>query len=371
MKPFIHTISLKTNISLEDKNKFQDAFNAHFVWMGNEKKYIMHKYSKKGVLIKLSNRSDEEIKYDKEHRMYKVKIVVNLFKLLNPEKLYGWLTDENDIYSACQVLKSVFQCIEIHSGINLLNNLILSRVDVAKDVVTPSDEYTLEVIRLSKLAAKKCGYRNYIPSGEKLKKKWQIENSSMYYNDYVKAKIYNKKQDLKDHDIDAGIDSKGLLRFEASLKLSELKRQGCFSETFNIDNLSNILYKITCDGDEVLKRYFKDVLIDGSMITKRLQNKYFEMKYDGKNTRIKNMKEYRKAVNDKTEYDFTTDKSYRIKKHFENIGISPVFTQEKFPYIPSFSDMLDGKVNEDVLNYAFIKNKDKSCLFWDKKACCL
>ena len=103
------------------------------------------------------------------------------------------------------------------------------------------------------------------------------------------------------------------------------------------------------------------------MVTKRLQNKYFEMKYGGKETRIKNMKKYRKAVNDNEEYDFTSDKAYRTKKHFENVGISPVYTQEKFPYIPSFSDILDGEINRDMLNYVYTKSKDKSCLFWDKE----
>ena len=363
MKPFIHTISLKTYISLDDKNKLQEVFKSDIVWLGNEKKYIMHKFGKNGVLIKMSNRSDKEIKYDKEHRMYKVKIIVNLFKLLNPEKIYGQFLDENDIYSACHVLRNIFRCIETQSRINLLNNLILSRVDVAKDVVTPSDGYTLEVIRLSKLAAKKYGYENYVPTEEK-KKKWSLENSSMYYSDYVNAKIYNKKQDLKDHNADIDLDAKGLLRFEASLKLCELKRQKYILEEFNIDELSNILYKITCDGEEVLKRYFKEVLTDGSMITKSLQNKYFEMKYGGKNTRIKNMKEYRKAVNNKVDYDFTSDKAYRIKKHFENTGLSPVYTNNDFPYIPSFSDILDEKVNKDILNYVFIKTKEKNILFW-------
>ena len=80
-------------------------------------------------------------------------------------------------------------------------------------------------------------------------------------------------------------------------------------------------------------------------------------KYGGKDVRIKNMKEYRKVVNNKEDYDFTSDKAYRIKKHFENIGLSPVYTNNEFPYILSFSDILDEKVNEDILNCVFIKTK--------------
>jgi len=363
VNPFIHTISLKTNISLEDKNKFQESFKSDIVWLGNEKKYIMHKYNKNGVLIQISNRNAEEVKYDKEHLMYKVKIIVNLFKLLNPGKLYGWITDKDELHSACKILQSIFKHIETHSGINLSDNIVLSRVDITKDVITPSEEYTLEVIRLSKVSSKKYGYKNYVPD-ENAKKKWCLDNSSMYYNDYVKAKIYNKKQDLKDHNTDIGLNSNGLLRFEASLKLPELKKQGYIGEMFDIDNLADILYQITSDGNEALKRYFKEVLIDGSMLTKRLQNKYLEMKYGGKDVRIRNMKNYRRAINNKENYDFTTDKSYRMKKHFENIGLSPVYTNTDFPYIPSFSDILDEKVNDDILNWVFIKTKDKGIVFW-------
>lgn len=86
------------------------------------------------------------------------------------------------------------------------------------------------------------------------------------------------------------------------------------------------------------------------------------MKYDGKQKRLKNMKEYRDAVNKKTKYDFTTDKAYRIKEHFENIRLSPVYSE--FPYIPSFSDILDSKIDEEISRFAYAKTKDKNQKFW-------
>ena len=66
-------------------------------------------------------------------------------------------------------------------------------------------------------------------------------------------------------------------------------------------------------------------------------------------------------MNKKIDYDFTSDKAYRIKKYFETIGISPLWSY--FPYIPSFGDVIEGKTDKNILNFAYLKTKHKNQMF--------
>ncbi len=363
MNTFIHTISLKKYINTTDKTKLTEVYKNNTLWLATEKNYIMHKYSNLGITLKIAKNSKPEETFDKQHHKYKVEIIINLFKLLHPGMEYGMITKENDIESAINNAIEILNSIHSESGIYLHDNLILKRVDIAKDVITPSDEYTLEIIRLSRLAPKKYGYTNYTPDEKSKKKKWRLEDSSMYYSKNINAKVYNKKQDLVNHNFSLDIDNKGLLRFEVSLKTKPLIENGYInSKQIQLKDLSVPLCKVTRASESIISNYFKQVLMDGSMVSKQLQNKYLKMKFDGKNVRIKNMKTYRDAVNNKNKYDFTTDKAYRALRHFESIKLSPVYTV--FPYIPSFSDILDGKTDEEISRFAYIKPKDKNQLFW-------
>ena len=363
MKVFIHTISFIKYISLNDKTQLNNAYKDSVIWIADEKKYIMHRYNDYGITLKIEKNSEQEQKFDREHHMFKVKMIVNLFKLLNPGKEYGMVTEQDEFVLAIKYLSDILKRIENESGVCLYNDLILKRIDVAKDVVTPNDEYTQEVIRLSKLAPKKYGYKNYTPDKKTKKKKWKLEDSSMFYSKNANAKLYNKKQDLINHNATSDLGGKGLLRFEVSLKPKTLIGLNYMNERgIHLDALAQILYKITCDGEYIIKQFFKDVLMDGSMVSKGIQSKYIKVKYGGKKKRIKNMKEYRDAVNKGTGYDFTSDKAYRVKGHFEIIGLSALYSS--LPYIPSFSDILDGKIDKAIADFTYFKSEDKHQIFW-------
>lgn len=363
MKVFIHTISFTKHISLNDKAQLNDAYKDSIIWIADEKKYIMNRYNDYGISLKIEKNSEPEQKFDKEHHMFKMKIIVNLFKLLNPKEDYGMITEQNEFELAVKRLSGILQRIENETGVCLYNDLILKRIDVAKDVVTPNDEYTQEVIRLSKLAPKKYGYKNYTPGEKTKKKKWKLEDSSMFYSKSVNAKLYNKKQDLINHNIEPDTGDEGLLRFEVSLKPEAIVGRNYMNEReIHLDALAQILYQITCDGEYIIKQFFKDILMDGSMVSKGIQNKYIKVKYGGKKKRIKNMKEYRNAVNKGTDYDFTSDKAYRIKEYFETVGLSPLYSM--LPYVPSFSDILDGRIDKAIVDFAYFKSEDKNQVFW-------
>lgn len=363
MNVFIHTISFTKHISLNDKTQLNDAYKDSIIWIVDEKKYIMHRYNDYGITLKIEKNSEPEQKFNREHHMFKMKIIVNLFKLLNPGKEYGMITKQDEFELDAKHLSGILKRIENESGVCLYKDLVLKRIDVAKDVVTPSDEYTQEVIRLSKLAPKKYGYKNYTPDEKTKKKMWKLEDSSMFYSKRVNAKLYNKKQDLINHNAAPDIGDKGLLRFEVSLKSEAIVGLNYMNERqIHLDALAQILYKITCDGEYVIKQFFKDTLMDGSMVSKGIQNKYIKVKYCGKKKRIKNMKEYRDAVNNGTDYDFTSDKAYRIKEHFETVGLSPLYSM--LPYVPSFSNILDSRIDKEIADFAYFKSEDKHQVFW-------
>ena len=69
-------------------------------------------------------------------------------------KLY---TSEEYVQS-CGLLYEIMEEIKADSGVDLLHKAKLYRVDLTKDIETPSEAYTQEVIRLSKVALKKYGY---------------------------------------------------------------------------------------------------------------------------------------------------------------------------------------------------------------------
>ena len=363
MNVFIHTISFKKHISFSEKTKLVATFKDNIKWIDSDKNYIIQKYSDNGITLKITKTGKSEQQYDKDHNAFKVEIIVNLYKLLHPGEEYGKVIEYIDLNSSINHLFGLLKRIEQESFVCLTEDLILKRVDVAKDIFTPNTEYALEIIRLSKISPKKYGYKNYTPDIQTMNKKWKLEDSSMFYSKNINAKIYNKKQDLINHNIKYDLGEKGLLRFEVSLKTRALMYQGFIENgVIQFEDLPKILYKITSSGEYLLNLYFKEILTDGNMLSKTIQNKYIKMRCGDKKKRIQNMKEYRTALNKGTEYNFTSDKAYRIKEHFNAIGLSPLYSI--LPFIPSFSDILDGKVDKEILNFAYFKSEDKNQTFW-------
>lgn len=60
----------------------------------------------------------------------------------------------------------------------IMHKAKLHRVDVSKDIETPSEEYSQEVIRIAKRALHKYGYELWTPPEEDVMEKgWPEENS--------------------------------------------------------------------------------------------------------------------------------------------------------------------------------------------------
>ena len=97
MNEFIHTFSAVTHLSLTEKDNLTLAYYEDIFFNGEEKVFVFHKYAENGLRVHIEFASSNEKKYDKEHRAYKVELIVTPAKLifgieedLRNERLYGY-----------------------------------------------------------------------------------------------------------------------------------------------------------------------------------------------------------------------------------------------------------------------------------------
>ena len=159
MNEFIHTFSVTRCFSEQEYMDFKNAYGLKFFYNSDKHRFVLSKYADNGIRVEIIKREDKERKYDSLHRKYKATIIITPHKLLTPGKHMGKLTSGSDIEAACKQLESIISVIENESGLNLWQDVKLRRVDITKDVVTPSDLYSAEIIKASKQAVYKNGYK--------------------------------------------------------------------------------------------------------------------------------------------------------------------------------------------------------------------
>ena len=199
MNEFIHTFSVIRYFSEQEHMSFKNTYGLNFFYNSDRHRFVMSKYADNGLRVEVRKREDKERRFDPLHRKYKAEIIITPHKLLSPDKQMGMLTSSTDIEAACKQLESIISEIENESGVNLWQDVKLRRVDVTKDVVTPSDLYSAEIIKASKQAVYKCGYKVFKPQeSESYNPEFPIEDSTLFYNhsQEIEAKIYNKLHDL-------------------------------------------------------------------------------------------------------------------------------------------------------------------------------
>jgi hypothetical protein len=301
--------------------------------------------------------ADEKVrKHDPQHRFFKATWIVTPAKLLYPGQAMKKLYSVEEYCSACEELYKILEEIKNDSGVDLLDEAKLRRVDVTKDIETPSEEYTQEVIRLAKKALKQYGYTLKAETDEEKRlEELKDENGAFYYNKSqdVKAKIYNKIADMKLHDYDT-TGYAGLLRFELALSYGFMKRKKYISEKYlEDDNLAWILGSIMMDAHDLLHKHITSPLWSGAMLSKELQRKYIR-KYCGykkDSAKYKKMMKYRDRHN-RTNKESTSDKKSVVRGYFLEMGLSPLYCSDEVGYIPAFADLLDGTENEVIGAFA-------------------
>ena len=371
MQEFIHTFSMKRCFSEQEHQNFKSTYGSKYFFNGGKKKakrklkFVMSKYADNGLKVEIKKRKYEEIKYDSLSRQYKATIIITPHKLLTPGKQMGKLTNSTDIQAACKRLINIFSEIQDESGVDLWQDAELHRIDITKDVRTPSDLYSAEIIRASKQAVYRCGYTVFKPEESKdYNPEWPIEDSALFYNhsQEVEAKIYNKLHDLGE------VEQKkysrfGLIRFELTLKKKRLKELYSIGEVLLPDGLSDLLCKITEDGSMLLDKYMVQALFPGAMLSESVLKKYIKLTNGGKKDRIKEMQKYSswvtKAPPELYNVGLTPAQIAKRKEWFKALSVSPIYVDNKCPYIPSFSDLLNGTVDQNLLNFAWIATKRK------------
>lgn len=300
MQEFIHTFSMKRCFSEQEHQNFKSTYGSKYFFNGGKKKakrkpkFVMSKYADNGLKVEIKKRKYEEIKYDSLSRQYKATIIITPHKLLTPGKQMGKLTNSTDIQAACKRLINIFSEIQDESGVDLWQDAELHRIDITKDVRTPSDLYSAEIIRASKQAVYRCGYTVFKPEESKdYNPEWPIEDSALFYNhsQEVEAKIYNKLHDLEEVE-QKEYSGFGLIRFELTLKKKRLKELYSIGEVLLPDGLSDLLCKITEDGSMLLDKYMVQALFPGAMLSESVLKKYIKLTNGGKKDRIKEMQKY-------------------------------------------------------------------------------
>lgn len=372
MNEFIHTFSVVRYFSKQECTDFKNTYGLKFFFNSDKHRFVLSKYADNGIRVEIIKRKDKERKYDPLHREYKATIIVTPHKLLAPGKHMGKLTSGSEIEAACKQLESIISEIEDESGVNLWQDVKLRRVDVTKDVVTPSDLYSAEIIMASKQAVHKNGYKVFKPQEcESYNPEFPIEDSTLFYNhsQEIEAKIYNKLHDLDE--IERKEYAKcGLIRFELSLKHARIKELYDIGDTLSLDALPDLLCRITDDGAMLLDKYIVQTLFPGAMLSRSVMRQFLRLKYDGKEKRIEKMMEYSSWVTimppDYYKIYGTESQIANRKNCFNALSVSPIYVSGKCPYIPSFSDLLDGTVDQRLLNFAWqaTKRKRKELIYW-------
>ena len=348
MNEFIHTFSAVTHLRLEEKDHLTLAYYNDIFFNGEEKMFVLHKYAENGLRIHIEFNSTAEKKYDKEHRAYKAELIVTPAKLIYPGGVMKKLYTAEEYALAMEKLKEILQEVQCKTEIDLWKEDKLKRVDLSKDIETASDEYSMEVIRLSKLALYKTGYHLWTPKKEDIERTgWAEEDSAMFYNhnQEVQAKIYNKFRDFKNI-VDVS-DLKGLLRFELSLKRNFLKNSGLIQKgntPFAI--LPEVFSYILNGAEELMQTHIVGPLWSGNFLSRRLQKKYIKRYCKTKEGKMEKMLKCRDEC--KRGILVTGGK---VLDYFEEIELSPLYASKEFPYVPSFARLLRGEENERFVRF--------------------
>ena len=349
MNEFIHTFSVITHLYLKEKDLLQQAFREDYFYNSAEKMFVLSKYAPRGVRIQMKFTPQKEKKYDKKHRDCKVELIITPAKLLYSNEPMKKLHTKQEYCRALAVLEEILGEIELISGVRVWHEAKIHRLDVAKDIQTPSNAYSQEVIRLAKKALRKTGYHLWTPTEQDVEKTgWAEEDSILFrnHNKGVNSKIYNKLTDMQNNNYEAANVS-GLLRFELSLKRKYLKEQGMLDEkALDMTILASVLYGVLDRAEDLLQTHISGPLWSGAMLTKRLQKTYIKIHCRTHPKKLEKMLKYRKLCN-----AGIGERNAKVEEYYAEIGLSSIYTSDEFKYIPSFADLLAQTEDERILRF--------------------
>ena len=362
MNEFIHTFSGVTYLTLPQFYRMRASYNEKEFFCCQNEKWVLTRYADRGFRMEIVFTPWIEKQKRKKHELYKVSWIVTPAKLLYPGHPMMKLFTPEEYYTACTLLADIFQEIQKTSGVDFLYESKLYRVDVTKDITTPSENYSQEVIRLAKIAISRYGYYLLDPDTlEEKKEEWKDENGVFFHNDNqeVQAKIYNKEEDLHIHGYDTDHFT-GLLRFELALKRTFLREKAFLQEKYIvIEDLPDILNSILSQASDLMQKHITDPLWSGAMVSKEIQKKFIRKYCDYKtdSAKYKKMIAYRKACNRVKNMDKVKDNP-TVKRYFEEMGLSPLCCSADVGYIPAFADLLAEREDTEIRDFVEVMRKN-------------
>ena len=347
MNEFLHTLSGVTYLTKPQFDRMKDSYNNKELFPYNNEKWVFCKYAKRGFRAEIIYTPYIERWKAKRYEEHKMTWFVTPAKLMFPGQPMAKLYTPEEYTQACDLLAEIWNEIKADSGADFLHKAKLYRVDLTKDITTPSEEYTHEVIRLAKIALNKYGYHLWKPDDiEERKEEWRDENAAFFHNDNqeVQSKIYDKVSDLRIQGYDTtGLS--GLLRFELALKRQFMKDNGYIQEKYiTPDTLADKLHCILAQASDLMQKHIADPLWSGTMVSKDQQKKAIR-RYCGFKTdsaKYKKMIAYRKACNRAKSME-NVKKNSAAEGYFREMGVSPLYCSEVVGRIPSFSELLAEK----------------------------
>ena len=333
MNEFIHTFSIKRLLTEEERASLFGKNSTLFSYNRTENIWVLKDHENNGLRVKITPiENDSPLRvYDRNHPAFEAEIIVTPAKLLNPNMNLGGLVDRSEIENACERLGEIIRKIEGTSGVDLLQNAKLYRVDLTKDVITPNDFYTHEIINAAKKSIDRYGYKRYDPRVHPdYTLSWKQEDSMMFKSKKVWGKLYNKKRGLLLHKHLSEYEElgdNGLLRFEVSVLRDILRDDYSAKGYISLTSLPEILYRLTLDGNMLLSKYLVNTFYDGSMLSRSVLKKYLDKKCKRCKTK-NNMMDFSDWIRkmepeDLKYYDIPKGISSQISR-FEDINISPV-----------------------------------------------
>lgn len=362
MNEFIHTFSIKKLLTEEERASLFGKNSTLFSYNRTENIWVLKDHENNGLRVKITPiENDSPLRiYDRNHPAFEAEIIVTPAKMLNPNMNLGGLVEKCEIENACERLDEIIRKIEGISGVDLLQNAKLYRVDLTKDVITPNDFYTHEIINAAKKSIDRYCYKRYDPRVHPdYTLSWKQEDSMMFKSKKVWGKLYNKKRGLLLHKHLSEYEElgdNGLLRFEVSVLRDILRDDYSAKGYISLASLPEILYQLTLDGNMLLSKYFVNTFYDGSMLSRSVLKKHLDKKCKRCKTK-NNMMDFSDWIRkmepeDLKYYDIPKGISSQISR-FEDINISPVQVNKCCPFIPSFSDMLNETVNDNLRLFAW------------------
>lgn len=376
MNPFIHTFSVIVNITGEELSILVKRYR----WIDLKKSYKGKYYDSsiiefcdKGLQMQIRRRTEKEIKSDNKHNPFQIELVVTPYKLLYPCKNMGAITTLEEMGKAIIALGKLLEQIKMDTGINLISDAKnvqrykIKRVDLTCDVETPSDDYSKEIIAVSKVVKLPYGYTRCDVSEEDIEMYgWKRENACSFYNKNqdVYIKIYNKKENLKGKEEYRNYLDKGLLRYEISMPRGNLKKQGILLK----DKLGECLRKIMDSGKSLFDKYIIQNLPDLSMVSFPILEKLLKKYMSGKEKTLEKMLHLCKIAYKckKAETVFSAEQCGMSEVQFKNcyrkfseLGVSPIPVEKGLPYIPATESMLNGKIERKFAYFASKKSRGK------------